>query len=170
MAFKDPRKDAADEGFTLPLGGVTYRIPPLSADVGPTAQHIIDAMLLAGRAQAKGQAFDQDDELLDDLTERDLYERVLGPVLDEMAADGVTWSEVKRAALTAMAHGCYGSELAEQIWNGGEDEGKANRATRRAAARTASGTSKGSRAGTTSPARTRAPRSGGPLSSSTGPQ
>lgn len=166
MAFKDPRRDAADEGFTLPIGGVSYRIPPLSADIGPTAQHIIDTMLKAGRAESQGEEFDQS-ELLDDMLERDLYERVLGPAYEDMVADGATWPEVKRAAICSMAYGCYGADLAELIWNG---EGKApNRADRRATARTASATSTGSRAGTTRPAsRTKASRSTGRSSSSTG--
>lgn len=152
MAFKDLGDWAQLLDLRVPIGGRMYLLPPISAELGPRVQALIDY----GIDIAIGNDTDADeaDEVLSDLAERDLYKEVLGPVYDVMQADGVPWAALKHAAMTSMIDATRDREDAEAYW---ERLGKpepvetpvkqpADRKPRKA---TASRTTKASTAGTT---------------------
>lgn len=156
MAFRDI---AGEIGLQLPYNGRTYSIPPVDAELGPQVQALFDVMIGALIADKNGDEAagptDETRELLDDLAERQLYRDVLGHAYEEMVADRVPWAVLKRAALAAMTDACMGREQAEAAWNGDPVDPPANRATKRAAARSVPAR-KGravSTGGTTSPAK-----------------
>ncbi len=159
MAFRDL---AGELGVQLPYNGRVYSVPPISAELGPRVQALFDVMIDAELAERAGRdpagPTTEQTELLDDVAERNLFREVLGHVFDEMAADGVPWLVVKRAALAAMADACIGREVAEAAWNGDQVD-PPNRAARRAApARSAPARQapRASTGGTTSRARKKA--------------
>lgn len=177
MGFQDFAEFADSAALRLPINGATYTIPPIDAETGLWCQSL---MQIGGRVVA-GQVVTEDDvELLDDDAERSLYQRLLGPVHEQMVADNVPWTAIKNAALTVLWDATAGRETAEKFWNaGGQNLGEAaapNRAGRRANTRGTSGGAsttrrRGSTTGTTPS--TRAPRqaakrSPGPISSNGG--
>ncbi|MEU8723515.1 DUF7426 family protein [Streptomyces antimycoticus] len=153
-----------DDTLTLPFGDTEYVIPSPSAEDGLRVQKITS---LAARLQAGGEAVDT--TLLDDEEERDLLALCLGPVLDEMLSDGITWSRVRHAGLTAMFWIVSGPEIAEKYWKTGGDPSlmaPPNRETRRAQSRSGSGTAnstkrRGSTSGTSGRRATASGRTGG---------
>ncbi|MDF5756661.1 hypothetical protein [Spongiactinospora sp. TRM90649] len=117
--------DFFDDGLELPVAGKTYRVPPPSAETGLYCQRLAEA----GQAAAKGdQAPDAD---LDDARELDLYRRVLGPVYDELIADGVSWTRIKHVGITAFMWVIGNEQAAQAYWERGP-EGVAPAATRAA--------------------------------------
>ena len=162
MAFKDLGDWAEFGGLKLPIGGRVYTLPPISAELGPRVQALVDfgIDIMAGKEPADDNA-----EVLDDISEMQLFQQVLGPVYDAMQADGVPWVALKHAAMTSIIDATRDREEAEQYW---EQMGKpvpakkpakkpADRLPRKA---TASRTTKASTAGTTSrrkPAAKKAP-------------
>ncbi|MFI7315140.1 DUF7426 family protein [Streptomyces hygroscopicus] len=138
-----------DDSLTLPFGDTEYVIPSPSAEDGLRIQKITS---LAARLQAGGEAVDT--TLLDDEEERDLLALCLGPVLDEMLSDGITWSRARHAGLTAMFWIVSGPEIAEKYWKTGGDPSlmaPPNRETRRAKSGSAAANStkrRGSTSGT----------------------
>lgn len=60
-------------------------------------------------------------EMLDDDQERDLYKMLLGPVFDEMLADGVKWVWLRHASLTCLMWVSSGLETAEKFWGAAGD-------------------------------------------------
>lgn len=147
MAFKDLGDWAELVGLRLPIGGRTYLLPPISAELGPRVQALIDY----GIDIAAGNETD-DTEVLDDLAERDLYKEVLGQVYDAMQADGVPWAALKHAAMTSMIDATRDRAEAEVYWERLGKPEPAKTPVKQPADRkaTASRTSKGSTAGTTS--------------------
>ncbi|WP_086705591.1 DUF7426 family protein [Streptomyces antimycoticus] len=131
-----------DDTLTLPFGATEYVIPSPSAEDGLRVQKIIS---LAARLQSGGEAVDT--TLLDDEEERDLLELCLGPVLEEMLADGIPWSRVRHAGLTAMFWVASGPEVAEKYWRtaGDPSQWAPNRETRRAQKKSGSAAAKSTR-------------------------
>ncbi|MEU1880836.1 hypothetical protein ABZ470_26315 [Streptosporangium sp. NPDC020072] len=154
-----------DDSLRLPVGGKTYVIPAPDAEVGLLCQRLMHASL----AVEQGEEVDdpQLNELaavvLDDDEERDLYQRILGPVWDELRADRVTWPRIQHVGATALVWVAAGKEAAAKIWgSGGAGEAPApNRATRRAAAKSIRSRGSGTTTRTTaSPSRKAAPSRG----------
>lgn len=124
-----------DECLELPIKGKTYKVPSPSAEDGLRVQRITT---MATKLFDKGEAVDT--ELLDDDEEADLIRLCLGPTQDEMVANGVDWSWLRHAGLTAMFWITAGADAAEKYWNsGGNPELMApNREARRAAKKSGS--------------------------------
>lgn len=145
MAFAD-LDEFFDDALRLPIGGKEYVIPSPDAATGLHVQRLF--------AAAEGAGADTAD--LDDEAEADLYRRVLGGVYDEMVANGLPWSRLRMAGLTALVWVAGGVESAEAFWAaGGRPEAPGpNRASRRAGSGSAPRTRRpGSTAGTTPPPR-----------------
>jgi len=145
-----------DDSITLPVPGKegtkSYVIPSVDGKTGLWAQRLLDEV---ERARDAGEA---DAGKLDDGDERLLYERMLGPVLDEMLEDGVKWQKISHAAMTVFFWTTASREKAVQYWRAGGDPerlrsaGSPNRASRRASAAAARTTRKpGSTSGTKAP-------------------
>jgi hypothetical protein len=151
MALKDLRA-AINGALKLPIGGAVYEVAPISAELGLQFQ---DLMAIAAKAKENPDYTPDDDdtEVINDAGEKGLYERALGPAHDRMIADGVTFAELKLAALYVIFHAVYGDTFAEAYWASGGKAPAPNRAARRTETRThtaaASTTRKpGSRSGT----------------------
>ncbi|WP_187415138.1 hypothetical protein [Nonomuraea sp. PA05] len=90
----------------LPSGQVKeYAVPPADAETWTQ---------LTTRFAASG-----DDDVIDDPTEADLYRRWLGPVYDELEADGAAWEQIRRCGVTVFAWHVHGEEAALRVWEGG---------------------------------------------------
>lgn len=141
-------------------GGKLYRVPSPSAELG--VQLTYRATL--GLKQARGLQLTDDERAalaLNDEDEATFYQEILGPVHDEMIADGVQWT-----LLQGIAGDAYlvitGNEALADIRlarAAGEALARANRATRRAATPRKKVGSKSSPASSGTPARTRNPAS-----------
>lgn len=131
-----------DDALELPIKGKTYKIPSPSAEDGLKVQQITT---LAARMLSGGEA--DDAEVLDDDEELDLLKLCLGPVYDELKADGVSWAWIKHVGLTAMFWITSDLETAEAYWNAaGNPEALApNREARRAAKKNGSAAAKSTR-------------------------
>ena len=171
MAFKDLGDWAELGGLRLPISGKVYQVPPVSAELGPQLQALMSS---AGDMAEGSDPSDVDRQVLDDLGEQDLFRRVLGPVYDEMVADGVPWPALKHAAMTVIFDATIDRETAERYW---QTLGKPPAARKKPADRlppknpkvTEIRTRRASTAGTTRSRKTAAPRaSRGKPSSSTG--
>ncbi|HEY9353810.1 MAG TPA: hypothetical protein VIP28_11190 [Nocardioides sp.] len=152
MAFKDLGDWAELGGLRLPINGRWYTLPPISAELGPRVQALVDLGVDIALGNEPGE---DTAEVLDDLAEQDLYKQVLGPAYDAMQADGVPWVALKHAAMTSIIDATRDREEAEKYW---EQMGKpvpakkpakqpTDRLPRKA---TATRTTKASTAGTTS--------------------
>lgn len=168
MTFRD-LDEFFDDSLRLPIGGKEYVVPSPNAETGLWCQ----GMLAAGVAVHAGRQPEGIAEL-DDEQENNLYQRVLGPVWGELQADGVPWTRIRHAGITAFLWAAGNEDLASAFWeSGGRGEAPApNRKARRTAS-TASATStrsRGSTNGTTSAStrRTAANGSRGATSSRTG--
>ena len=173
MAFKDLGDWAKLGGLELPIGGKVYSLPPVSAELGPRLQVLVSAGVTIGQG---GDLDDDDKQVLDDLAEKELYRDLLGVAYDEMVADGVPWTALKHAAMTALVDATVNRETAERYWSNLGKPPAAKRAPKKPSDRlppkdpkvTEIRTRRASTAGTTS-RRTTAPRaSRGKPSSSTG--
>jgi hypothetical protein len=160
MALKDLRA-ALDGTLKLPIGGTTYEVAPISAELGLQFQ---DLMAIAAKAKENPDYSPDDDdaEVLNDAGERGLYERALGPAHDQMIEGGVTFAELKLAALYVIFHAVYGDTFADAYWASGGKAPAPNRAARRTATRTRTGAAtttkpRASRSTTTTPKGTRKP-------------
>lgn len=142
MALRDLRTFAARPTLDLPIGGKTYSVPEPDAATGAWLQQIMwigEDAVDARDEQAARDAVDETDRrilmaMLTDAQEESLYRRALGPIWDEMLADGVSFSEAKHAGLTTAIWTVYGLAMAEQHWErgdaedteGGDDQGEAS--------------------------------------------
>ena len=140
--------------------GKDYLVPYPDAATG--ARWTAQADLGWRKAQGAELTPDEDALLaLDDQEEQTLYQRVLGPVYDEMVADGVKWPHLVAIARDAYFVITDNTQLADSLLAAqGEAGARANRATRRAAAKKPSAGkrkagSKSSRASGATKARTR---------------
>ncbi|GAA2895567.1 DUF7426 family protein [Nonomuraea rubra] len=150
-----------DDTLPLPVGGKWYRIPAPDAEVGLLCQRLMHASMAAeqGETVDDPKLNELAEVVLSDDEERDLYQRILGPVWHELRTDGVSWPKVQHVGATALVWVAAGKEAAAKIWaSGGVGEAPApNRATRRATA--AAATSTRSRGSATTTTRTTASRS-----------
>jgi hypothetical protein len=89
----------------FPIGGKTYVLPEYSIPAGLKLSDIISGKDKDGE-QLAGEA---------------LWRLLLGPLWDEMIADGVPLRAATRAGITALADYQYGREFAEATWEAGVD-------------------------------------------------
>lgn len=167
MAFKD-LDELLDDRLPLLVKGKTYQIPATDAETGLWCQRL----LAIGEQIARGvdkvprlrgltpALADVVDGVVDDETEVDLERRLLGPALDEMRADGVSWERIKFCSQTAMFWNGLSRAAAEAFWNsGGDPKASApNRASKRSTATAGAPTTRkrASTSGTRSPRTRRA--------------
>ncbi|MFD6885140.1 hypothetical protein [Streptomyces sp. NPDC059957] len=146
MAF-EALGELLDEALTLPIRGKPYRVPAPSAEVGLLTQALVHAAAVAADG---GRA---DEQVLADAAERNHYRDVLGPTYDELIADGVSWPELKHAALTCMVWIAQDRVAAERFWNSGGDPNRLapNRAARRRSGGASTTKSPASTSGTSTP-------------------
>lgn len=129
--------DFIDDSITLP--GVPGRDGKKDYDVEAVdgADGIWAQRLLAEVERAR-ESGDADAGKLDDGDERLLYQRMLGPVMDQMIADGVKWPRISHAAMTVYFWTTVGRDKAVAYWKSGGDPERlspaGNRASRRASA------------------------------------
>ncbi|WP_242908669.1 DUF7426 family protein [Actinomadura terrae] len=136
MAEFEDIDEVFDSSLTLPINGKKYRIPPVSGLDGLWAQRVVEEI-----RKAKNGG-DVDAGKLNDGDERLLYQRMLGPVFEEMLADGVKWDRISHAGMTMFLWTTATHDDAESYWKAGGDipealgsaESTPNRASRRASA------------------------------------
>lgn len=97
MAFRDLR-DVFDPDLYLPIGGKKYRVP---APTMEQAERLKNLVLV-----------EMDDE--EELAE---IRELLGPVTDELFADGVKWPEYRHFGRTAILWAGAGDQIAEAHWH-----------------------------------------------------
>lgn len=183
MALRDLAAFLEDDGLDYPVPAASFgndadgnsRFPAdracTNADCEAKGQHVHYAvpspdaktgLWLAGLADIGARAA-RGDEVdakalakirLDDNEERTLYQRVLGNAYDEMVADGVKWTALQRMGQDAYLCFALSQEVADVAL--GEAPARANRATRRATAKTAGRRSARASTGTATPTRRRA--------------
>lgn len=88
--------------LVLPIGGKKYTIPPMSFAAG---------------ARINGLFGDAPEKLSDE----DYFRLLLGPVFDEMVADGVPAKAINRAGMAALADFRETRSVAEATWATGGD-------------------------------------------------
>ncbi len=120
MALKNLRETLQDSLLQLPIGGKTYTVPEASVETWLWLKVIYDRAPKPGQDQPEGDAEAED---LANTPETEMHKRVLGPVYDEMAADGVSMREVRIAGMTASIDTMYGREIAEDYFNAGGNWG-----------------------------------------------
>lgn len=145
--FQDLADFLSAPHLDLPIRGVVYVIEDPDSDTAIRLQNLV----AVGRAVRAGKEVAQ--SKLDDAEELDLYDRLLGKTVEKMRADGVKASEIKRCAMTVMAWVLGDEGEAMKQWHATEDddpegEARLNRATRRAIASQASGSTTRKRAST----------------------
>lgn len=119
MSVRDLSAFFDDDGLEYPgvpsrahPGGKTYRVPSPDAATGLRLTAVANIGL---RASSGGElsAKDRDAVNLADDEEEDLYRKVLGPVYDEMVADGVKWMLLQRVAQDAFLTFTVSPEVAD---------------------------------------------------------
>lgn len=133
MVFKDLREFVDKASIDLPIDGTVYTVYDVDAETGLWAQTIVELGIAAHNGQ------EVDGSVLDDDAERGMFQRLLGATLDEMAANGVDWADIKRAGITALLWIAVDEATAVRYWESGDTPGEAeartpNRASRRASA------------------------------------
>jgi len=128
--------------------GKTYRVPSPSAEVGAR----LTAQAAVGLKAARGGLLTEKEQALldlDDEEEKSFYEEILGPVYEEMLADGVDWTLLANIARDAYMCITDNEGLADAVLAAaGEAHARENRATKRATK-----TGRGSRAAGSSSSR-----------------
>lgn len=111
--------------------GKTYRVPSPDAQTGLWLATLADI----GRKAAVGGTLTKLEEAslkLDDEQEQTLYQRVLGNAYDEMLADGVPWTVLKRIHDDAYMCFAMDQDLADSILdNLGKLKARSNRALKK---------------------------------------
>jgi hypothetical protein len=113
----------AEGPLVFPINGKQYVLPELGIEAG---------LELAGVVSGKDKAFQRKEGV-------ELWKLLLGPLWDEMVADGVPLAAATRAGLAALADRQYGREVAKIAWETGADpkalepymRAQGNRASRR---------------------------------------
>ncbi|MFC7108066.1 hypothetical protein ACFQQB_51295 [Nonomuraea rubra] len=110
-----------DDTLPLPVGGKWYRIPAPDAEVGLLCQRLMHASMAAeqGETVDDPKLNELAEVVLSDDEERDLYQRILGPVWHELRTDGVSWPKVQHVGATALVWVAAGKEAAAKIWASG---------------------------------------------------
>lgn len=170
MAAGEGFGDLADywsEGLPLTIKGQTYVVPEPDAETGLYVQTLFSAgATVAGALQRGGSIDDVADDIksmsrLDDDQETNLYLRLLGSAYDGMKANGVPWSMIRHAGMTAFVWIAVGSDAAKSHWQGiplGQTASPSNRAERRAEGQPSTRTRAASAAKAASPSITKSPR------------
>lgn len=124
----DALNELFDDALELPYQGRIYRIPSPPAEDGLRIQELTT---LAARLVQGDEHIDT--TLLDDDEETDLLKLALGPVLEELLADGVDWAWVRHMGLTAVVWITNSVEAAQRIWAAAGDPSRLapNREARR---------------------------------------
>lgn len=117
--FKD-LDEFFDPSLQLPIRGKTYVIESPDAKTGLFVQGMM-SLAADARAGLDVNPADLQALKLDDDEERDLHKRLLGPVYDEMLADGVRWHQIQHVGHTVIFWVIRGKAFAEAYWNGGGD-------------------------------------------------
>lgn len=147
MSYKD-LADFFDPDLYLPIRGKTYQIASPNADDGLRLRNIFSDPTAE---------FTDGDEIKE-------MQNLLGPVWDEMKADGVDWASLCHAGRTALFHYGLGKTLAEIQWTTGLGESgnplpaepaPMNRASKRAATKKKPASKARTARSTPDPARTR---------------
>jgi hypothetical protein len=144
-----------DPNLRLPIGGKTYIVPPPDAEVGLLVQRLMHAGIAAEAGQevdSEGLSTLAESVLTQESKDTDLYQRLLGPVWDELFADKLDWPVIQHVGETVLLWVAAGIDAAQRHWEAGAGEAEApgNRKARRAAAAQARSTrSRGSASGTT---------------------
>ncbi|GHH67631.1 hypothetical protein GCM10017673_14950 [Streptosporangium violaceochromogenes] len=117
---KFPELDASlGETLELPLRlpsgqAKTYVVQPVNAkDWAQLAARFTGIKDKIRDAQA------DDEEVVDDRSEAALHRMTLGPVYDELTADGAAWRQIRACGLTALAWHVHGDEAAQEVWERG---------------------------------------------------
>jgi hypothetical protein len=100
-----PYEDFVVEPLAFPIGNKVYTLEPYDIPTGLRLTEVVSH---------------QDPEF-DKLPTSELYKLLLGPLWDEMIADGVTLAAVSRCGLTALTDFQYGRKMAEGAWERGAD-------------------------------------------------
>lgn len=120
--------DLFDSSLELPIQGKTYKVPSPSGEDGLRIQRITTVAVQAviGGAPPDVEALDDDQEL-------DLLKMCLGPVYRELLNDGIDWSWIRHAGLTAMFWITSGVDDALTYWKAAGDPSRLapNREARR---------------------------------------
>lgn len=95
----------SDGPLVFPINGKNYTLPELSIPLGLTLAGIIDGS----------------DKKASKMKGVELWQLVLGPLWDEMIADGVSLPAVTRAGVAALAEYTDSRELAVVAWETGGD-------------------------------------------------
>lgn len=118
--------------------GKVYRIPSPDAETGLRLTGLANIAAKAAQNMTV-QNSDVAKLKMDDDEERDFMAQVMGPVRDEMIADGVSWVTIQRMNQYAFAYFAVSPQAAERGVESGAFAGKApapaNRAERRAKAK-----------------------------------
>jgi hypothetical protein len=93
----------APEPLVFPINGKTYTLPPIGIE---------DGIRIAEGVSGKNEEFQN-------LRADELWRLLLGPLWDQMIADGVPLRAATRAGVTALADYQYGRTMAEAAWASG---------------------------------------------------
>ncbi|MFB2596597.1 hypothetical protein ACEXQE_02280 [Herbiconiux sp. P17] len=97
-------EEVSDGPLAFPIKGKKY-VHTLSIEAG---------VALAGVLSGRDKAFQKKEGV-------ELWKLLLGPLWEEMIADGVTLEAATRAGVTALADAQYGRRFAEATWELGAD-------------------------------------------------
>jgi hypothetical protein len=95
----------AEKPLAFPINGKTYTLPPVGIEAG---------IEFAGIMSGKNKAWAKKEGV-------ELFKLVLGPMWDQMIADGVPLDAATRVAMTAIADHQYGRDIAIIAWETGAD-------------------------------------------------
>ena len=131
-----------DPGFTLTVLGREYTLPLPSAELGLWCRTLTESVAVYETAgeDDRGAAFERIARLPDLDGDLSIWERLLGPVYQQMIDHKVPDPYIQFCAWTALLNIVHGEETAQRFWeSGGRPEalGPANRQERRAAQRAA---------------------------------
>lgn len=113
--FSELTEFLADQ-LELPVRGRTYKVPAVDWETGLVCQALWNTALAA----QVGSAIQQRDRvIIDDNAEQDLVFRCLGPVLDELKAEGVPYPLIRHMGLTIFYWTVVGEPAALRFWEGG---------------------------------------------------
>lgn len=143
MALRDLSEFLTTAPIELPVRGTVYRFPGTVSGRTHLLLQAMEARALAeAEAERTGKPVAPDEELLDDLGEVNLQAEMMTfegeDVGRRMALDGCSAAEIRHVFVTLNVWHMQGRTAGERAWEsaGLVDPTRANRETRRAAART----------------------------------
>lgn len=113
-----------DPALRLPIGGRTYTVQPPTAAVGLRLEALLAVTLSIQTGNHLPQRF-KDALQGPDGEQVDLAKDALGPVYDQMVADGLSLPFIRHAGQTAYRHWVAGPAAGASYWAAGADQGKA---------------------------------------------